>query len=216
MSIAHNLPRMAIITKTLAHVVKDENLFVHEVVKVGPDKFESKFIVDGTHPYLYENAAIANHVSGTTFLDTSRQLLKAITHLYYAVPLANRFVIRTAHMDFTRWAKVRVAILAVVDMTVRKKTILGHSCLTFAGKITWYQDGWQIGTLSGKFMTFSAEIEDQLMSRQYHQVPRAQTGMSASAVRVGSLGALGDQPQNCQGLGLDVPAPLLAGADKCA
>src|SRR5262249_14469454 len=97
--VGYDLPKKTIITKALAHVVKDENLFVHEVVKVGSDKFESEFIVDGAHPYLYENAVIANHVSGTTFLDTSRQLLKAITHLFYAVPLANRFVIRTAHMD---------------------------------------------------------------------------------------------------------------------
>ena len=37
-------------------------------------------------PILYENPAIANHVSGTSFLDASRQLLKAISHLYYDIP----------------------------------------------------------------------------------------------------------------------------------
>ena len=113
------------ITKEYAHVVGDENLFVHKVARLAPHKFESEFTIDGTHAYLYENPAIANHVSGTTFLDTSRQLLKAITHLFYDVPLTNRFVIRSVSMDFTRWAKMGVPILAVVEPTAVYKTILG-------------------------------------------------------------------------------------------
>lgn len=157
------------ITKEYAHVVSDENLFVHEVVRLAPDKFESKFVVDGTHTYLYENPAIANHVSGTTFLDTSRQLLKAITHLFYAVPLTNRFVIRSVNMDFTRWAKMGVPILAVVEPTTVCKTILGYPCLTVSGEIAWHQEGRKIGSTTGKFMTLPPELEDQLMGRQYRQ-----------------------------------------------
>jgi len=72
------------ITKELAHVVREENLFVHQVRPTGvPGQYESEFTVDGAHPYLYENQAIANHVSGTSFLDTSRQLLKAICHHFW-------------------------------------------------------------------------------------------------------------------------------------
>jgi len=164
---------MASITKALAHVVKDENLFVHEVIKVSgaPDQFHSQFTVDGEHPYLYENAAIANHVSGTTFLDASRQLLKAITHLYYSVPLANRFVIREVALDFQRWAKLRIPINAVVEPTIRHKTVLGEMCLTFDGAISFTQEGRKLGTVTGRFMTFSVEVENKLLSRQYQQAP---------------------------------------------
>ena len=163
---------MSTITKALAHVVNDENLFVRNVAKVATDHFESEFTIDGTHPYLYENAAIANHVSGTTFLDTSRQLLKAISHLFYAVPLANRFVIRAANLDFTRWAKIGVPIQASVQLVPSEKTMSGQTVLSFTGSVTWHQDGWQIGVLSGKFMTLPAAIEDQLMQPQYRQVSR--------------------------------------------
>lgn len=163
---------MSTITKALAHVVNDENLFVRNVAKVATDHFESEFTIDGTHPYLYENAAIANHVSGTTFLDTSRQLLKAISHLFYDVPLANRFVIRAANLDFTRWAKIGVPIQASVQLVPSEKTMSGQTVLSFTGSVTWHQDGWQIGVLSGKFMTLPAAIEDQLMQRQYRQVSR--------------------------------------------
>ena len=41
------------ITKEYAHVVGDENLFVHEVARLAPHKFESEFTIDGTHAYLF-------------------------------------------------------------------------------------------------------------------------------------------------------------------
>ena len=164
---------MASITKALAHVIQDENLFVHEVIKTSeaPDQFRSEFTIDGEHPYLYENPAIANHVSGTSFLDVSRQLLKAITHLYYGVPLANRFVIREVALDFQRWAKLRVPIQATLEPTIRHKTVLGEMCIAFDGTINFTQEGRKLGTMKGKFMTFSVEVENKLLSRQYQQKP---------------------------------------------
>ena len=101
-----NSAKVMQITKEYAHVMREENLFVHEVTQIAQNQFKSGFTVDGTHSYLYENSSIANHVSGTTFLDISRQLLKAITHFFYSAPVSNRFVIRSVEMDFTRWAKV--------------------------------------------------------------------------------------------------------------
>lgn len=160
------------ITKEIAHVMRDENLFVYHVEPTGEsNQFVSEFCVKGTHPYLYENQSIANHVSGTSFLDSSRQLLKAICHLFYDVPIENRFVMRKVSLDFTRWAKLNVPIKAVVDCQNQITTLRGQICLTFSGQISYYQEGWKIGVTKGKFTTFSRNIEDLLMSRQYAQPP---------------------------------------------
>lgn len=160
------------ITKQLAHVTRDENLFVHEVERApGGERFVSTFVVDGAHPYLYENPAIANHVSGTNFLDVSRQLLKAITHLYHDVPVENRFVIRTASMDFGRWAKLGVPIAVVADLTHRTATLRGHTCVHYDVQLAFHQEGRLTGTIAGSFSTFPAAVEDLLMERQYRQRP---------------------------------------------
>lgn len=162
------------ITNQLAHVVTNENLFVSEVQKTDQDnQFASTFIIDGRHPYLYENPAIANHVSGTTFLDVSRQLLKAITHLFYAVPLTNRFVIRSAHMDFGRWTKLNVPIEAVVELTPDRIKLRGQECINYVARVSFYQEGRVTGSITGQFSTFPQAIEDLLMERQYRQSPAA-------------------------------------------
>lgn len=161
------------ITREYAHVMKEENLFVREVEQIAQNRFRSAFTVDGMHPYLYENSAIANHVSGTTFLDMSRQLLKAISHFFYSAPISNRFVIRSVEMDFTRWAKLDVPIETFTELSPESKTVFGHACLTFKARITLRQEGWEIGTMSGEFTTFPLEVEDKLMGRQYRQSPRA-------------------------------------------
>jgi hypothetical protein len=162
------------ITKQLAHVVLDENLFVREVERIpGRSQFTSRFTVDGRHPYLYENPAIANHVSGTTFLDVCRQLLKAVTHLYYEVPLDNRFVIRTANMDFGRWAKLGVPIEIVADLSHKTTQLRGLDCLSYEAEVRFYQEGRLTGTMTGQFSTFPQAVEDLLMGRQYRQPPLA-------------------------------------------
>ena len=102
--------RTSTITKELAHVMHDENLFVHHVARGGAHEYVSAFVIDGDHPYLYENPAIANHVSGTTFIDVSRQLLKAICHIYYDVPVTSRFILRDIQVSFLLWAKIGVPI----------------------------------------------------------------------------------------------------------
>jgi len=167
-----NAARVMQITREYAHVVREENLFVHEVTQIAQNRFKSEFTVDGTHPYLYENSSIANHVSGTTFLDMSRQLLKAITHFFYSAPVSNRFVIRSVEMDFTRWAKLDIPIQTLLELVPESKIVFGHSCLTFKAHISCHQEGWKIGTMKGEFTTFPLEVEDKLMSRQYRQAPR--------------------------------------------
>lgn len=160
------------ITKQLAHVIRDENLFVRSVNHTEvPDQYVSEFTVDGTHSYLYENPAIANHVSGTSFLDTTRQLLKAVSHLFYDVPVASRFVIRTVNMDFGRWAKTNVPIRAIADVKSRAANVSGHRCLTFTGQVRYFQEGRQIGAATGQFMAIPLEIEELLMGRQYAEPP---------------------------------------------
>lgn len=56
------------ITPALAHVGCAANLLVHAVA-AGAEAhcYRSVFAVAGGHPSLYENPAIANHGSGTTF-----------------------------------------------------------------------------------------------------------------------------------------------------
>ena len=167
------------ISKELAHVIDDANLFVHAIWKTGADQFETEFFVDGRHPYLYENRAIANHVSGTSFLDASRQLLKAMSHLYYDIPLENRFVIQNIQMDFIRWAKTGEPIRALVEASAQERALGGAPQSSFTGKVTFFQEGRQIGTIAGKFSTLSAAVEERLMSRQYRQTPPREGAVAA-------------------------------------
>src|SRR6185503_17608829 len=98
-----------------AHVTCDANLLVRNVQALaGAHTYRSVFAIDGTHPYLYENPAIANHVSGTTFVDMGRQLLKAISHLYYDSPMDSRFVLHNIDLEFLRWAKLGVELEVTV------------------------------------------------------------------------------------------------------
>ncbi|WP_036288379.1 AfsA-related hotdog domain-containing protein [Methylosinus sp. PW1] len=164
-------PEFLAITRGAAHVIDETNLFVHSVLRIGADTFESPLLFDGRHPYLYDNPAIANHVSGTSFLDASRQLLKAISHLYYNVPIENRFVIQKVEMNFARWAKIGVEIRALVEAEALERVLGGVASVSVCGKITFQQEGRELGSMTGKFSTFSAEVEARLMSRQYRQPP---------------------------------------------
>ena len=160
------------ITKELAHVVHEGNLFVHRVARDRADNtFVADFDIDGKHPYLYENAAIANHVSGTTFLEVARQLLKAIGHLYYDVPPTNRFALREMHTEFPRWARIAVPICAQVEVNA-ESTHPGGSRSSFDVRITFLQEGAPVCRAAGKFLTFSRKLEDRLMARTLGQAVR--------------------------------------------
>jgi len=167
------------ITPALAHVTCDENLLVRSVEALAEEHaYRSVFAIDGTHPYLYENPAIANHVSGTTFIDMGRQLLKAITHLYYGMPLDSRFVLHNVDIEFLRWAKLGVAIEVRVTAEVpsARRADAPRAC---AASIEWWQEGHLVARARSRFTTFSAALEAKLMSRQYGQGPAEAELLSA-------------------------------------
>jgi hypothetical protein len=94
------------ITPALAHVSSVANLLVDNVTACAePHTYRSVFAVDGTHPYLYENPAIAN---------MGRQLLKAISHIYYDIPMDSRFALHGIDIEFLRWARIAVDIELVL------------------------------------------------------------------------------------------------------
>lgn len=158
-----------VITPALAHVSCEQNLLVTNVAAAEEEhSFQSVFCVEGTHPYLYENPAIANHVSGTTFVDMGRQLLKAITHLYYGSPLDSRFVLHGINVEFLRWARlgvdIEVAVALEVDPARRLDAPRGYRAT-----LTWTQDGHTVARATSSFTTFSTAVEARLMARQYAQ-----------------------------------------------
>lgn len=159
------------ITPALAHVSSDANLLVRNVqARAEAHTYASVFTIDGTHPYLYENPAIANHVSGTTFVDMGRQLLKAISHLYYGTPIDSRFVLHNVDIEFLRWAKlgVDIEVTVVVEATAAKRTDAPRA---FGATLVWYQEGHLIARARSRFTTFSNAMEARLMARQYGQAP---------------------------------------------
>jgi hypothetical protein len=161
------------ITPALAHVGRDANLLVRNV-RAGADAhtYHSTFVVDGDHPYLYENPAIANHVSGTTFIDMGRQLLKAISHLYYGTPIDSRFVLHGIDIEFARWAKlgVEIAVTVGVELSTARR---GDAPRTCKAALEWRQEGHLIAHGKASFTSFSAALEAKLMTRQYAQPPVA-------------------------------------------
>lgn len=157
------------ITPELAHVVLQENQFVHAIMETGEDRFEAEFTIDGEHPYLYENPAIANHVSGTTFFEVSRQLMKATGHLFFSVPVKSRFLLKTIAIEFDRWGKIGVPVTAVIDVVSPGRGLNPFGTYEFT--LSFYQDGWLLGTMKAVTSTMPAEVEDRLMSRQYRQPP---------------------------------------------
>ena len=159
------------ITKELAHIVRDENLFVDRIRKINDSSYESEFIITGDHPYLYENSVISNHVSGTSFLDVTRQLCKAMSHIYYDVPINCRFVMQTTQMDFFGWTKCSLPIYILLDVAVQKRLLGGFMSPTFEVKLTYWQEGYELGIINVKFSAFSHDIEEKLMSRQYRRKP---------------------------------------------
>lgn len=166
-----------VITPALAHVSCEQNLLVTHVAAAAEHTYQSVFCVDGSHPYLYENPAIANHVSGTTFVDMGRQLLKAITHLYYGSPLDSRFVLHAINIEFLRWARLGVDIEVSVALEVDSARRL-DAPRNYRATLTWTQEGHTVARASSSFTTFSAAVEARLMARQYAQ----------AAVVVGDLG----------------------------
>lgn len=159
------------ITPALAHVTCEQNLLVREVAETEQaHHFRSVFQVDGTHPYLYENPAIANHVSGTTFVDMGRQMLKAITHLFYGSPLNSRFVLHNINLEFLRWAQLGVDILCEVSLEVDEVRRL-DAPRTYRAAFLWTQEGHPVARAQSSFTTFSAAVEARLMARQLAQPP---------------------------------------------
>jgi hypothetical protein len=167
------------ITPALAHVSSDANLLVRNV-QACPEEhtYRAVFSVDGAHPYLYENPAMANHVSGTTFVDMGRQLLKAITHLYYAAPIDSRFVLHTLDLEFLRWAQIGVDIEAtvMVEMPDPRQADDRRTC---RATVVWRQEGHLIARARSRFTSLSAALEARLMARQYRQGPVADERLSA-------------------------------------
>lgn len=159
------------ITPALAHVSSYANLLVRNVQACADEHtYRSVFAIDGTHPYLYENPAIANHVSGTTFIDMGRQLLKAISHLYYDAPIDSRFVLHTLDIEFLRWAKLAVDIEVTVtaEMAEARRADSPRTCLA---TLVWRQEGHLVARARSRFTLFSAALEAKLMTRQYAKAP---------------------------------------------
>lgn len=161
------------ITPALAHVTSEANLLVRSVRPLeAADTFRSVFVIDGTHPYLYENPAIANHVSGTTFVDMGRQMLKAITHLFYGAAIDSRFVLHGIDLSFARWAKLGVEIEATVEVQADAAN-RPEALRRYTATLTWAQEGRPVARAVSTFSTLSAELEARLMGRQYAQGPTA-------------------------------------------
>jgi hypothetical protein len=159
------------ITPILAHVASGTNLLVRNVRACAEEHtYRSVLTIDGTHPYLYENPAIANHVSGTTFIDMGRQLLKAITHIYYDAPIDSRFALQTIDIEFLRWTKLDVDIEVTVTVEAaaarRADSPRGYTAI-----IQWRQEGQPVARARSSFTLMSAALEARLMSRQYSKAP---------------------------------------------
>lgn len=163
--------RVEKIDKKLAHIIQDENLFVDRIRKLDETHYESEFLIEGNHPYLYENFAISNHVSGTSFLDVMRQLCKAMSHIYFQVPLECRFVMQNTQMDFFGWTKCSVPIYILLEVSVERRLLGGFMSPTFEVKSSYSQEGYELGTINVKFSAFSPEVEEKLMKRQYRRTP---------------------------------------------
>lgn len=159
------------ITKELAHVIQAENLFVDRIRKITDNQFETEFTIDGRHPYLYENEAISNHVSGTTFLEATRQLCKAISHLYYGVPILSRFVLKSVSIDYFRWAKCGVPLYMHIAVSTDAPVSGLSSSSSFDATLTYSQEGYELGLIKISFSAISQEVEHRLMSRQYSKPP---------------------------------------------
>jgi hypothetical protein len=159
------------ITPALAHVGCEENLLVRSV-EAGAEEhtYRSVFSIDGAHPYLYENPAIANHVSGTTFIDMGRQLLKAISHLHYDAPMDSRFALHAIDIEFLRWTKldVDVEVTVTVEMPEARRADAPRACLA---TLVWRQEGREVARARSRFTILSAALEAKLMARQYGQAP---------------------------------------------
>ncbi|MEP7124147.1 MAG: AfsA-related hotdog domain-containing protein [Byssovorax sp.] len=167
------------ITPALAHVGCEENLLVRNVQALAEEHaYRSVFSIDGAHPYLYENPSIANHVSGTTFIDMGRQLLKAISHLYYGAPVDCRFVLHTIDMEFVRWAKlgVDIEVTVTVDADAARRADAPRG---YGASLVWRQEGHLIARASSRFTLLSAALEAKLMSRQYGKAPVEREPISA-------------------------------------
>lgn len=151
--------------------MREENLLVRLVWFTGePHVFGSRFVVSGQHPYLYENPTIANHVSGTTFVDVGRQLLKAIGHLYYLVPLDSRFVMHAINMECLRWVKLNEPI--DVRVTLEAGAARRDARQSSTARLAFSQEGHRVIDATAQFTSLSAALETRLMTRQYEQPPR--------------------------------------------
>ncbi len=168
------------ITPALAHVSADANLLVRNVQAAAePHTYRSVFTVDGAHPYLYENPAIANHVSGTTFIDMGRQLLKAISHLYYDAPIDSRFALHNIDIEFLRWTKIGVPVEVTVTAEMDAARPSDASRTTCHATLTWRQEGNDVARARSRFTLLSAALEAKLMGRQYGQPPAGDARRSA-------------------------------------
>ena len=178
-----------LVDRALAHVVNEENLLIRSVWALPePDNFASRFSVSGTHPYLYENAAIANHVTGTTFVDVGRQLLKAIAHLYYDLPLDVRFVLHGIDVKYLRWVKLGVDIEVQIKVTIdhRPRSEVRHTCDV---DMSFTQEGRRVVEAKTSFTTLSRQLEDKLMMKQYSEAPLLAQPVTAD-VQLGRASAI--------------------------
>ncbi len=170
------------ITPSLAHVSSKANLLVDNVQACAEEHtYRSIFNIDGAHPYLYENPAIANHVSGTTFIDMGRQLLKAISHIYYDAPIDSRFALHGIDIEFSRWTKLGADIEVTVTVEMAATGRRADAPRTCRATLAWRQAGHPVAHARSSFTMFTAALEARLMARQYSQGPAAEERPGAAA-----------------------------------
>lgn len=157
------------ITNDLAHVIHEENRFVTEITCVGENRYQSDFIISGTHRYLYENPEIASHVSGTTFFEVSRQLMKAVGHIYYTVPLNSRFTLQKVSIEFVQWGRIGSTISAMISVRppIGKTIIYGH----YEFQIDYVDAGQLLGRFIVDATALSSGAEKRLISKQFSDRP---------------------------------------------
>ena len=99
-----------------------------------------------------------------------RQLLKAISHLYYGAPIESRFILHSINMEFVRWAQLRVDIEVLVTAEMPSQLKRADAPRVCGAALEWRQVGHQVAHARAKFTLLSAAMESKLMSRQYKQV----------------------------------------------
>lgn len=144
------------IDKKYVHKKLDKNVAITRPSSVSKVEklFRSQIIVAHQNDFFFDHDL--RHLPGMLMIEASRQLGVAVTHIFYEIPLKDRFILNKISSRFFRLSNKVAPVY--IDMLIKKELIKEKIIQFMKCECFIHQNKHLIGTVSGNWSTVTASV----------------------------------------------------------